>query len=149
MAMKISTKGRYGMQLMLDLAVHRHGSAVVLKDIAARQTISEKYLWQVIAPLKAAGLITSIRGAHGGYALAKAPADITVKEILTTLEGAEFFTSGAADGKRPTSIWTAVTGELWSELERKLAKAMEAVTLADLARRYGEQREHTALNFTI
>ena len=87
--MKLSTKGRYGARLMQDLAVHygNGNGPVLLKDIAERQGISEKYLGHLIAPLKAAGLINSTRGAHGGYMLAKGPSGITLKEVIQALEG--------------------------------------------------------------
>jgi len=71
--MKMSTKGRYGVRLMLDLALHNGEGPVLLKDIARRQGISEKYLWNLINPLKTVGLVQSIRGARGGYKLAKKP----------------------------------------------------------------------------
>ncbi|MFA5363442.1 MAG: Rrf2 family transcriptional regulator, partial [Candidatus Omnitrophota bacterium] len=73
---KLSTKGRYGVRIMLDLALHFGQGAVFLKDIAQRQDISEKYLWQLIYSLKNAGLISSTRGAHGGYVLTKPPEKI-------------------------------------------------------------------------
>jgi len=69
--MKLSTRGRYGVRLMLDLALHYGEGPIFLKDIAERQGISGKYLWQLINPLKAMGLISSQRGAHGGYILGK------------------------------------------------------------------------------
>ena len=85
--MKLSTRGRYGVRLMLDLALHYGEGPIFLKDIAERQGISEKYLWQLINPLKTTGLINSQRGAHGGYVLGKAPERISLKEILQILEG--------------------------------------------------------------
>jgi Rrf2 family cysteine metabolism transcriptional repressor len=70
--MKMSTKGRYGVRLMIDLALHSGEGPVLLKDIARRQGISEKYLWNLINPLKTVGLVRSIRGAHGGYQIGRA-----------------------------------------------------------------------------
>ena len=85
--MKLSTKGRYGARLMLELALEYGKGPVLLKEVAERQEISEKYLGHLISPLKAAGLINSTRGAHGGYTLAKASKDITLAEVVQAVEG--------------------------------------------------------------
>jgi Rrf2 family protein len=130
--MKVSTKGRYGVRFMLDLALNGDGGAVALRDAARRQQISEKYLWQVLGPLKAAGLIVATRGARGGYALAKPPAKITLREMVTTLEGERVF----VDAERESSgAEPRATHEMWKALNRKLSAAMEAITLQSLADR--------------
>ena len=85
--MKISTKGRYALRLMLDLAMYSAGGPVCLKDVARRQQISDKYLEQIIATLNKAGYVRSIRGAQGGYLLKKDPAEYTVGMILRLTEG--------------------------------------------------------------
>src|SRR3974390_992729 len=85
--MKVSTKGRYGTRAMLDVALHTDDSPVHLKDIAERQEVSKKYLEALVARLEADGLLRAVRGAGGGVALARAPSDITVLDILSTLEG--------------------------------------------------------------
>ena len=85
--MNISTKGRYGLRAVLDLAVHATDKPVSLSSIAARQQLSEGYLEQLMAPMKKAGIITSSRGAQGGYALAREPHDIRVGEVFRALEG--------------------------------------------------------------
>ena len=82
MAMKISTKGRYALRLMLDLALHDTGEYIPLKEVAARQEISDKYLEQIITQLSRAGFVKSVRGAQGGYRLAEPPAQYTVGRIL-------------------------------------------------------------------
>ncbi len=87
--MKLSTRARYGMRMMLALADHYGMGTLYLKDIAAAEEISEKYLSLLVIPLKSAGLIHSIRGAHGGYTLAKAPSQINLGEIMEALEGAQ------------------------------------------------------------
>jgi Rrf2 family cysteine metabolism transcriptional repressor len=88
MSLQMSTRGRYGVRLMVALAL-RHGSgSTLLREIARQEGISEKYLGQIIIPLKASGLITSYRGAHGGYSLARPPEDITVKDVVEAIEGA-------------------------------------------------------------
>ena len=84
--MKLSTKGRYGMRAMLDLAQHYHDGLVLVKDVAMRQEISERYLEHLFLSLKTAGLVKSIRGAHGGFTLAKAPDKIKLMDIINVNE---------------------------------------------------------------
>ena len=85
--MKVSTKGRYGLRAMIDLALYSQNDQVPLVSIAERQDISKSYLEQVFSTLRKAGLVTSIKGAQGGYVLASDPEDITVGMILRALEG--------------------------------------------------------------
>ena len=85
--MKLSTKGRYGLRAMIDLAMYGVEDAVALSAVSERQGISISYLEQLIAKLKKAGIVNSIRGAQGGYMLAKKPEEISVGEILRVLEG--------------------------------------------------------------
>ena len=85
--MKISTKGRYAIKLMLDLATYYNGEPVKIKDIARRQHISDKYLEQIVAILNKASLVKSVRGARGGYMLYASPENYTVRLILETVEG--------------------------------------------------------------
>ena len=95
--MQISTKGRYALRLMLDLAVHNTGELVKIKDISARENISEKYLEQIISSLKKAGYVRSLRGAQGGYMLAREPQTYTVGSILR-------LTAGSLSGGRTESV---------------------------------------------
>lgn len=139
--MKISTRGRYGTRLMLDLALHYGKGNSSLKDIAARQEISEKYLWHLVPPLRNAGLINSQRGARGGYVLAKPPAQITLKDIITILEGniclvecgEDLSVCGRADG--------CVTGDIWREINKTLSDVLASYTLEDLALRHRNKYE--------
>lgn len=85
--MKISTKGRYALRMMLDLAMHKENGYVVLKDIAERQNISKKYLEQIVPLLNKSGLLRTNRGYQGGYMLSKNPSEYTVGEILRVTEG--------------------------------------------------------------
>ena len=84
--MRVSTKGRYGLRILLDVALNQQRGPVALRDISRRQEISQKYLWQVINPLKAAGLINVTRGARGGYVLARSPDKISLREIVPTFQ---------------------------------------------------------------
>ncbi|QQE77374.1 Rrf2 family transcriptional regulator [Alicyclobacillus sp. SO9] len=121
--MKISTKGRYGLMLMVDLAMNEGTSPVSLKSIAERQHLSEHYLEQLIAPLRNAGFVRSIRGAYGGYVLAKSQQEITVADLILTLEGPlTLVDEDVEDG----------LDELWRRLRKSLLNVMESITLEDL-----------------
>ena len=85
--MKLSTRSRYGTRLMFELARHYGQGTILLKEICQRQGISEKYLSNLIVHLKGTGLVQSVRGAHGGYMLAKHPSQISIKHIVDVLEG--------------------------------------------------------------
>ena len=117
--MKISTKGRYALRLMLDLALHSHGTAVPLRDVARRQEISDKYLEQIVTQLSRAGLVRSVRGAGGGYLLTREPDAYTVGEILRVLEG-NLAPVSCADGANCCQrAGQCVTVEVWQEIDRK------------------------------
>jgi Rrf2 family protein len=118
---------------MLDLALHYGDNPVFLKDAAKRQEISEKYLWHLVPPLKNAGLITSVRGAHGGYSLARPPAHITLKEILLAVEGPISFVMCVGDSSACARSETCATRDIWSELSEKFLGILESVTLEDIA----------------
>lgn len=130
--MRISTKGRYGARLMLNLALHYNKGNVLLKNTAKREDLSEGYLEYILPPLKAAGLIISGRGAHGGYSLAKAPSEITLKDIVQALEGP---ISPAECINVPSvcqRVRFCVTRDIWKELGEKISQTLESVTLKDM-----------------
>ncbi|WAH38501.1 cysteine metabolism transcriptional regulator CymR [Alicyclobacillus dauci] len=130
--MKISTKGRYGLMLLVDLAQQGTDSPIPLKSIAERQNLSEHYLEQLIAPLRNAGFVRSIRGAYGGYVLAKAPQDIVVKDIIFTLEGP--ITIVDDDFEDGLDV-------LWDRLRTAITDVLESMTLQDLVEMRGDN-EH-------
>lgn len=137
--MKISTKGRYALRLMLDLALTSGGNAVPLRDVAERQEISDKYLEQIVTQLSRAGLVRSIRGAGGGYLLTRSPEAYTVGEILRVLEGNLAPVScadGAACCQRSDKC---VTMEVWQKIQNAVASVVDTITLADLVQRYHEK----------
>jgi Rrf2 family protein len=145
--MKLSTKGRYGVRLMMDLALHYGSGPIFLKDIAERQEISEKYLWQLIPPLKQAGLVSTTRGSHGGYKLAKAPAQITLKEIVSTLEGPLNLVECVDDiGVCPRSSACA-TRDVWGEVAAKIAQVLESFTLEHLVE--NQKQKINTLTYSI
>lgn len=128
--MKISTKGRYALRLMLDLAAEGQGRPVVLRDVAKRQDISEKYLEQLVSPLIRAGLLKSVRGAAGGYLLTRDPAEYTVGEILRTQEG-PLSVVECVDSGCPRQGQCA-TLPLWRRLSQAVDAVVDATTLQDL-----------------
>jgi Rrf2 family protein len=139
--MKLSTKGRYGTRLMVDLALHHGEGPILLKEIAERQEISEKYLWQLISPLKNAGLINSTRGAHGGYNLAKPPAQITLKEIVVTLEGPMCLVECVDTPSVCSRSDTCVSRDVWHEVSEKILQTLESITLEYLVEKQKSKAE--------
>ncbi|MFT3982553.1 MAG: Rrf2 family transcriptional regulator [Lachnospiraceae bacterium] len=138
--MKISTKGRYAVRVMLDLAVNNTGEYVKVKQIAQRQDISEKYLEQIIAILNKAGYVKSVRGAQGGYKLARNPQEYTVGMILRLTEGSlspvACLDGAENDCERCDSCDTLA---VWKELEEAINRVVDNVTIADLVDRQQER----------
>ena len=130
--MKLSTRGRYGVRLMMDLAIHCGAGPVLLKDIAQRQGISEKYLWQLINPLKTAGLVNSLRGAHGGYVLGRTADDISLREILQVLEGPLCLVDCVDDPSVCERSPSCVSRDIWGEASKNLLQTLAQTTLAGM-----------------
>lgn len=144
--MKLSTKGRYGTRAMLELALHYDKDIVQLKDVAKEQEISARYLEHLFIPLKLAGLIRSIRGAQGGYVLAKSPSQIRLSEILQVLEGSMAPVECVDDPKFCHRASICVTRYIWSELKTAIMNILESTTLQNLVER---QREKENLGRSI
>lgn len=131
--MKISTKGRYALRLMLDLAVYNTGEPVSLKDVARRQEISEKYLEQIISLLNKAGFVRSIRGAQGGYMLTRDPAEYTVGAILRLTEGDLAPVSCVGTGSTICNRKDGcVTVRIWEMISDAISGVVDHITLADM-----------------
>ena len=139
--MKISTKGRYALRLMVDLAVAGGGQPVSLRDVAHRQQLSDKYLEQIVTPLSRAGLVRSVRGAGGGYLLTREPEQYTVGDILRPLEGDLAPVECATDEGFCERADQCVTLELWQEIHRAVAQVVDGTTLADLVERQRRKRQ--------
>ena len=131
--MKISTKGRYAVRLMLDLALNDNGGYTSLKDVARRQDISIKYLEQIIRMLVPAGFVKSVRGANGGYKLAKKPDDYTIGMILRVTEGslAPVSCLEFEPNECPRSTDCA-TLFIWKELYDAINGVVDNITIADV-----------------
>ena len=139
--MKISTKGRYGLTIMIELA-KRHGEGPIsLKTIAQVHDLSEHYLEQLIAPLRNAGLVKSIRGAYGGYKLAKEPGDITAGDVIRVLEGPITPVEGIEDEE-------PVKASLWIRIRDAVKDVLDNTTIEDLAN-YNDNGETDSYMFYI
>lgn len=130
--MKLSTKSRYGTRLMLDMAQHYNNGAIQLSDIARRQDISQKYLEQIIIPLKKAKYIRSIRGAKGGYLLEKAPEDVTVGEIVTLFEGRADICECSENPETCCRTDICLTRNIWIEAAEAMYGKLNSITFLDL-----------------
>ncbi len=130
--MKLSAKSRYGTRLMLDMAQHYKEGPIHLAQVATRQGISVKYLEQIIIPLKKADYIRSVRGPKGGHALALAPEEITVGEIVALLEDGTSLVECAHNDKVCERFQTCLTRGLWKEAGRALFDKLYSITLADV-----------------
>ncbi len=138
--MKISTKGRYALRLMLDLALHDHDAPVRIRDIAARQDISDKYLEQIISGLNKAGYVKSIRGPQGGYRLAKETSYYTVGMILRLTEGSLAPVACLEDEVNQCMRQeNCATLRLWQKLDDAIKSVVDTVTLADLVEWHQEK----------
>ncbi|SJZ72826.1 RrF2 family transcriptional regulator [Selenihalanaerobacter shriftii] len=132
--MKLSTKGRYGVRAMFDLALHYGEGTTPLRSIAERQGISENYLEQLIAALRKAGLVNSVRGAHGGYLLAKKPDKITIGDIIRVLEGPIAPSDCVADdgNENCKNIEDCITRLIWKDLQESINEVLDSISLEDL-----------------
>lgn len=135
--MRFSTKGRYGLRAMIDLAVYAGGGQVALNSIAERQDISLNYLEQVFSALRKAGLVKSVKGAQGGYMLSKSPECTTAGDILRVLEGTlSVIDDDEADFSRETPLRTCIRTMVWDKIDDAMNAYVDSVTLEDLANHY-------------
>jgi Rrf2 family protein len=132
--MKLSTKGRYGLRAMIDLAIHSQDNKVSIKSISERQEISENYLERIIALLKKEGYVKSTRGSHGGYVLTKDPINISVGDILRALEGDlnPVDCSLTNDDKVCSEAGLCVTKFVWKRISDSINDVVDNISLQDL-----------------
>ena len=145
--MKLSTKGRYGLRALIDLALYSENETVSIASISARQNISESYLEQLIAKLRKAGLVTSVRGAGGGYKLALPASEISVGDILRALEGslkAVECPGERADGCEESSF--CVTKYVWERMNASIQKTVDEIRLSDLIRESRRVKKTTQIH---
>lgn len=142
--MYISTKGRYGTKALFELALHHGEGPMALREIAERQGLSEHYLEQLVAPLRKSGLVQSVRGAQGGYILARDPTTITVGDILRILEGPVSPTECALENfdfaRCCANPGVCPDRDVWIRVRKGIEEVVDNITLSDLVEDW--QRSH-------
>lgn len=146
--MKLSSKSRYGTRAMLELALKYPDGSVSVKEMADNQTISVKYLEQIMSSLKSAGLVRSERGVHGGYWLTRSPKDITLKDVVQSLEGSSMLVECLHEPVRCPKGKNCPTREVWNELQHAMEDVLENRTLQDLVDKKKLDAENTQ-NYNI
>ena len=139
--MKISTKGRYGIKAMLELALVYEKELISVRTISKKHNISELYLEQIFSVLRKAQLVKSIRGAKGGYSLARLPKDITIKNIMDALEGPLNISDCIKEDANCDNLDRCATRVLWVKIRDSIDEIFSSVTLQDII------NEHNKLNF--
>jgi len=135
--MKLSSRGRYGVRAMFELALHYNQGSIPLRSVAGKQDINENYLEQLVASLRKAGLVKSIRGAQGGYMLAKEPGQITVGDIVRVLEGPIAPVECVNEencGEVCQKADECVTKMVWEKLRNKINEVLDETTLEDMVK---------------
>jgi Rrf2 family protein len=144
--MKLSTRARYGVRLMVALAFNYDKGPVFLKDVAKGENISEKYLSLIIIPLRRIGLVNSIRGAHGGYLLAKDPSQITMKEIIDVLEGDCSLVDCVRNPSACPRVAICASHDIWEIIGGKISETLNSVTLDMLVKMNQEKAQKTMMH---
>lgn len=147
--MKLSTKGRYGVKAMFDLAQNYGSGPIPLNSIAQRNSISEHYLEQLIAFLRKAGLVKSVRGAQGGYILSKSPEAITIGDIIRVLEGpiAPVDCVSEEEPEPCNNAEFCVTRSIWARVRDSVADVLDSITLADMLEEEKKRREESYMYY--
>lgn len=130
--MKLSTKGKYGLKAMFELALSSNGEPISLKHIAKEQGISDQYLEQIFSLLKKAGLVKSVRGAQGGYYISKDLNEITVADILKVLEGDMAFTECLLDKDACENFDSCSTRYVWAKIKESIEEVTQSISLQDM-----------------
>ncbi|MEJ5284852.1 MAG: RrF2 family transcriptional regulator [Brevinematia bacterium] len=136
--MKLTTKTRYGLRLLLGFALRYNRGYVQLNEVAKAEGVTEKYAEQIVRILKIGGLLTSQRGVQGGYILSYPPEKITVFQVVETLEG-KFSIIDCVDSKNCKKISSCVVRKVWSKLTDEMIKTLKSITLADLVEDYKKE----------
>lgn len=145
--MKVSTKGRYGLRIMMELALHHGNGPVLVSSIAENQVLPGKYIHVLVGGLKAAGLVRAVRGPNGGLELAREPSHITPLDVVTALEG-RIALEGVPDGTPCDGGESSVAREVWSDLALAMEASLARHTLAELAE-LQRARSHGAHGYSI
>ncbi len=137
--MKISTKGRYGIRALADLAINMDCENVSIKTISERQNISERYLEQIFSLLRKGGIIVGRKGAQGGYTLGKNPSELTISEILKVLEGENIFID--INDEEENELEDFINKNLWKDINCIISKYFSSITLEDLINDYKKSKD--------
>jgi Rrf2 family protein len=136
--MKLSTKGRYATRALLDLALHHGEGPIMIRDISRRQEVSDRYLEQILTPLKAAGLLRVARGSRGGFSLARPPSEIRLIDIIHVVEGSTAPVDCVDDAEICHRSPACPTREVWIDLKRAIDGVLESTTLQSLVDSHNE-----------
>lgn len=150
MKMKISTKGRYGLKAMMDLAINSFGEPLNLKSIAERQNVSEKYLEHIFSALKKAGLLKSIKGTQGGYILAQSTAETTIGNVIRALEG-DLSVAEKASGEEGNAdvLEQCISKNVYEKIDNGINRLLDNITLDDLVQEYKKMNTNVDYMFYI
>ena len=138
--MKISTKGRYGLRILLDLALRENNAPRMIRDIAESQQISEKYISRLIIDLRRANMVRSIRGAKGGFRLARKPEELTLLDIVEAMEGPLSIVDCVRAPEKCGHHASCVTRDIWDRLNSEFRESMRKITLQEIIEQY--RRHH-------
>ncbi|NLL30278.1 MAG: Rrf2 family transcriptional regulator [Clostridiales bacterium] len=138
--MKISTKGRYGLRALMDMAMNAEKESITIKTISERQNISERYLEQIFSLLRKGGIIVGRKGAQGGYNLVKKQSEITIGEILKALEGENIFID--VNSQEENELENFINKNLWSNINNLIDDYLESITLEDLVNDHRKATEN-------
>ena len=134
--MKISTKGRYGLRILMDLAIHQSEKPRLIRDIAKSQQISEKYISRLVIALRKAGMIRSVRGVNGGFHIAMKPEDITLLDVIEAMEGPLSIVDCVTMPGKCSHSKNCAPREIWGKLNEDIRELMRGTTLADILESY-------------
>jgi len=140
--MKISTKGRYGLRILMDLALHQSEKPRLIRDIAKSQQISEKYISRLVIALRKAGMIRSVRGVNGGFHIAMKPEDITLLNVIEVMEGPLSIVDCVSTPKCCAHSKDCAPREVWCSLNENIRTLMSGTTLADILASYERQNKN-------
>lgn len=132
--MKLSTRMRYGTRALVELSTVEFGSTLSIKKIAERQNLSVKYLEQIMASLKNAGIVQSVAGVHGGYKLSRPADSISIRDVFVALEGPLYMVHCVEDAKACENVHSCPTRVLWSGMSKVMTEYLSSTTLGDLAK---------------
>jgi len=137
--MRLSTRSRYGILALMDIAVHANSGPVMVREIAEREGLSERYLEQLLLSLKAAGIVRATRGTGGGFSLAKSPSEVNLKDVIRITEGSTAFTECADDPDVCSRSSACALLDAWVEVTKAAERVMESITIKDLIERQAQK----------